>query len=385
MISKPKVLIIENSVHVTGALKSMGAMVRELSHRFEFIFILPKRSHAIPWVNANLPATSAEQVPVKIYEVPMVEISRSFVNLVSYVPALIINSIRVRKIIRDNNIDIVHCNDLYNLIPPFLKFFGARFSYVCHVRFLPDRFPPWLFRFWVKRQLSAAAKLFVVSEFLKAKLPADPKIVTVYDRIARDSNAFDPNNPATNVLLYLANVIPGKGHDVAIRAFRKLHHEFPDWKIRFVGGDMGLEKNKLYGTRLRTLGADVAQQIEWKGFTDDVETEYKNADIVLNFSESESFSMTCLEGQYFGRAVIATRSGGPAEIIEHGTTGLLVALADTDAIAEAMRQLMSDKSLRDRMGQHAAKVTRSKFGRETTTDALGKIYSAILPSKSSSQ
>ena len=56
---------------------------------------------------------------------------------------------------------------------------------------------------------------------------------------------------------------------------------------------------------------------------------------MLNFSESESFSMTCLESLYYGTPLIATDSGGPAELFKHGESGHLVPNRDVQAMAKA--------------------------------------------------
>ena len=123
---------------------------------------------------------------------------------------------------------------------------------------------------------------------------------------------------------------------------------------------------------------EIDSKIEWVPFTDDVELEYKRADIVLNFSESESFSMTCLEALYFGRPLIATDCGGPAEIIDHLVTGILVPNRNVAAMANAMVELANDVDLRIKMSDRAPIVVREKFGKEQTSDRLQEIYESVL-------
>ena len=89
---------------------------------------------------------------------------------------------------------------------------------------------------------------------------------------------------------------------------------------------MGLEKNKKFKAELIELSKSlgVNHQVDWMDFTDQMREEYLKACFVINFSESESFSLTCLEALYFGRPVIATRCGGPEEIIDEKESGFLV-------------------------------------------------------------
>jgi glycosyltransferase involved in cell wall biosynthesis len=368
-----RILIIENSRHVTGALKSIFAMTQDLHDSFEFIFILPSGSAATPWIQSRS--------STRVIEVPMKEIARSW-RVTCYIPMLFINAFRVKRIIQKEKIDIVHSNDVYNLIGPTLKFFGFKFKYLCHIRFLPGGFPPWLFNFWIRRQLAVAERILVVSDFLKNQVLHDPKIHRIHCRILSSSSDDSPPVRSGNTILYMANVIPGKGHDYAIRAFAQLHQKFPSWKLKIVGSDMGLEKNRRYINQLKAMAVklQVADKIEWKDFVSAVVTEYKTADIFVNFSVSESFSMTCLEAQYYGCCAVATTSGGPAEIIDDCVSGFLVPVGDINAMIKALGQLMSDRQLRETMGANGARIVREKFGVEKTSWELKNVYMVTFAS-----
>lgn len=373
MSKKPRILIIENSRQVTGALKSIVAMASELSSEFEFIFVMPTGQPALQWVKDR---------GYETHGVAMRELSKKLTSVVFYFPSLAMSSWKVRSLIRSERISIVHSNDLYNMIGPMLRVWGQRVPYVCHVRFLRQAFPGWLFDFWAKRQLQVAHRVIAVSEVLKQQLPSSEQVVKIHDRVMATEKhpTRQRSGASTRTLLYLSNIIPGKGQDYAIEAFRQVAGEFPEWQLRFVGSDMGLEKNKNYRDRLQELARvyELQSRIEWLDFTNDVELEYKNADIALNFSDLESFSMTCLEAQFFGCPVIATRSGGPNEIIEDGRTGLLVATGNVPSMVEALRKLMSNESKREMMGSNGADQSRRRFGASQTTDLLRAVYRELL-------
>jgi glycosyltransferase involved in cell wall biosynthesis len=380
MTRRPRILVIENSRQVTGALKSIYAMASDLGNDFEFTFILPSGSAATSWIKSHS--------KIEVIELPMIEINKSW-RVILYLPMLVLNTFRLRRIIRTRKIDIVHSNDLYNMLGPMLKFFGVKFKYLCHVRFLPGGFPPWLFRFWVNRQLAAADQVIAVSDVLKDQLPGDPKVIRIYNQLPIDPKViriYDrmliplQNGTTTtrngNTILYLSNIIPGKGHDRIIEAFAGVHKKFPAWKLKIVGSDMNLEKNRLYRDHLKSMAVTlgVADAIEWNDFVDDVATEYRSADIFANFSSSESFSMTCLEAQYYGCCVVATNSGGPAEILTDGVSGILVPLRDNTAMRNALEKLMGDSQLREAMGREGARIVREKFGVANTSMMLRRVY-----------
>jgi L-malate glycosyltransferase len=378
-MNKPRILIIENSVAITGAVKSITRTAYDLKEHFDFLFIIPPRSGARQWI--------FQKGFNEISELPMKEISKRLSTLL-YFPYLLINSFRLLRMVRKKRIDLVHVNDLYNLLPVILKILYSKTPYVCHIRFLPDKFPPAIFKFWLKLHLRYAKKIIVVSRFLLNKLPVHPKIIyipnelPVEDRYPSDLLGSGERSDLYS-FLYLANFIEGKGQNYAIEAFSRIHEQLPEWRLRFVGGDMAMDKNRKYRQKLveEANKRGVGKKIEWRGFTDDVEKEYKEADIVLNFSESESFSITCLEALYYGRPLIATDCGGPAEIIDHEESGLLVQNKNTDAMIKAMLRLALDPAFRKRLGTNARKIVKEKFSLENTSYHLKEVYNFALKNR----
>lgn len=376
MKPKPRVLIIENSTDVTGALKAIVQSACELYGFFDFEFIVPRNSRGSDWIK--------DMGFRKIHELPMKELSRQLSSVVLYIPCLLLNAFRLNKIIKRSGISLIHVNDLYNLLPIILLIFPRSIPYVCHIRFLPHHFPKWLFNFWLRLHLRYSEKIIVVSKRLASMLPRHPKITVIYDKPPIEEHPELPNTlrNGTFTFLYLSNFIQGKGQDFAIRAFAKIHMDLSCWKLRFVGGDMGLEKNRDYIIKLKQLVEElnVVEKIEWVEFTKDVEREYKQADIILNFSESESFSMTCLEALYFGRPLIATDCGGPSEIVDNGTTGILVANRSVEDMAMAMKGLANSQIQREEMGLAARQEVHMKFSSEKTSMYLKDVFSIAMKS-----
>lgn len=366
--------MIENSIAVTGALRAIANSSAILKSSFQFQFIIPRKSGARAWLEKTQPSS--------IHEWKMIEIRRNFVSVAFYLPCLIFNSVRLKKFVKENSIELIHVNDLYNLIAPIAAWLGCKVPYVCHVRSMPDGFPKWLFDLWLRIHLRYACKVIVVSEALKDRLPADDKIVCLYDGLNMEADKKDDYSNRSDQFhfLYLSNFIKGKGQDYALEAFKKIHSLLPRWHLRFVGGDMGLEQNRIYLTDLKekALKYGLEKKITWEGFTDDVGNEYRQADIVINFSESESFSMTTLEASSNGRPVIVTACGGPAEIINDEVTGVIVENRNVEAMANAMLKLASSAELRIKMGLSAKLEIRNKFDLAVTSEKLRYVYTSCL-------
>lgn len=375
-MSKPRILVIENSIAITGALKAIANTISQLQPSFSFFFILPKSSVADDYLK-DLKLEAVEKWR-------MMELRKEIKSLILYLPMLFINAIRLKRFLKIHQIDLIHVNDLYNLLPPMARILGCKVPYICHVRFMPDAFPEIVFNFWLRVHMRYSYKIIAVSQILLKKLPVHEKLVMINDGLpfenGQEKMEEKTNGTDNHTFLYVANMIEGKGQNFALDAFSLIHEQLPGWKLRFVGGDMGLKKNKEYIELLKSKSEKlkVANKIEWKGFTNDIEWEYKHADIVLNFSESESFSMTCLEALYFGRPMIASESGGPSEIIENNVTGILVTNGDSRAMSEAMKKVAMNKNRREEMGLKARAVVRQKFSTRNTSSKLEDLYDRIL-------
>ncbi len=375
MTQKRNILIIENSIDVTGALKSIVRSCLYNLEEFNYVFVLPEKSNAADWLRQN----SFSEIEF----LPMVELSKSFRRNLLYLPYLIRNTIALNMILKRNRIDLVVNNDLYNLLPVSLHIFGSKIPYVCHVRFLPNRFPKLLFNIWVRLHIYFAFSIVAVSQYLANKLPNSKKIQVLYNELPIELEANQKSQGSLErekVFLYLSNYIEGKGQNYALEAFAKIEKELPGWRLRFVGGDMGLMKNKVFLKQLKLKSEELklAHKCEWLGYTNNVQAEYERVEICLNFSVSESFSLTCLESIYFGTPVIASRSGGPAEIISNGETGILVENRNIQEMADAMLMLANNDDLRKNAHKVGAALVREKFSPDKTSGKLFAIFAEAL-------
>jgi glycosyltransferase involved in cell wall biosynthesis len=208
-------------------------------------------------------------------------------------------------------------------------------------------------------------------------------VQVIYDPLPASEKYAVPTHP-TQVdgsvhLLYLSNYILGKGQDFALESFRLAYVQNKNLRLRFAGGDMGMPKNQEFRQRLATAAAKAGLQhvVSFEGFVTDVEAEVKAADVVLNFSESESFSLTCLDALYYGTPLIASDCGGPAELFEHNQSGLLVPNRDVQAMAAAIERLAASSKLRTRFVEAGRQYVRHKFAPHYTYQTLGQLYQQV--------
>ena len=368
-------LIIENSLDTTGAFNTIFSYACYAQASYYFVFVLPQKSRLVDRV---------KQSGFPVETLPFREINKNPVNLLRYLPTLIVNALRLNGMIRKHEASIVHINDFYNLVGVVAKLFGGHFALLTHIRFMPDRFPRPLVNGWMKLNLAYSAYVICVSQAVKDCLTDHPRLRVIYDGLAHEvpkvANRKETEDE-TIYLLYLAHYIPGKGQDLALEAFSRAYRQNPNLKLRFVGGDMGLLKNQQYRARLmnRAVEIGIAHAVTFDGPVSDVRKAFAQTDIALNFSESESFSMTCLEALAAGVPLIATDCGGPAELFEHGKSGYLILNQDVEAGEKAILRLSADHEMRSRFAINSVRHVRCKFSVENTFKKLADIYAEVLP------
>ncbi len=366
-LHKPRILVLENAVAVTGGIISVIRSCLVLRKEFDFIFVVPRQSAASPYVRNH---------GFEVQELPMLEIGKNLISLFLYGPVLLSNVIRFSILIRKNRIEVIHANDFYNLIPPLYRLLFGKVPYLCYVRFMPSKFPSVLVRFWCFWHRSLASCIVTVSKAVQRELPMSSVIIG--NELPLEEIDHVPSS--SRILLYPANFIRGKGQENAIRSFVMISNAYPEWKLRFVGSDMGLPKNAEFKKELMVMTSDLGVQdkVEWCDFSNDMMHEYLNSSIVLNFSESESFSLTCLEALFYGRPVIASDSGGPSEIVDQNESGLIIQCGNVLAMSQALGDLMKDQFRRQQMGILGRNRVRDRFSVQQTTYLLRERYRSIL-------
>jgi L-malate glycosyltransferase len=99
-------------------------------------------------------------------------------------------------------------------------------------------------------------------------------------------------------------------------------------------------------------------------------------------SELESFGLAALEAMACRVPTIATKVGGVPELIEDGVTGILFPVGDTDAMAEAAVELLSDAGRLDEMGRAGRASAQARYCATRIIPLYEKYYERVLVEKS---
>ena len=380
-VLSPRILVVDNALAVTGGINAIRHATGPLRDHYglHFTYVLPTGSTARPLLEAN---------GYVVHELQFIEISRRKTHLMRYLPYLLLNGWRLYCLAQREGAAIIHLNDFYNLTGYVAKLLSlGRLRVVTHVRFLPQNLPQPLARTWRWLAGVGATRTICVSQAVGQYFRSIPRVQVIYDPLPGSEHhpvpKHLPHPDGAIELLYLSNYIQGKGQDLALEAFRRAYTQNNQLRLRFVGGDMGLAKNREFRQQLEAEAAryGLREVVMFDGFATNVEQTIKSADILLNFSESESFSLTCLDALFYGTPLIASDCGGPAELFENGRSGLLVPNRDVDAMATAINRLAADAELRAQFAVAGRQFVRQKFAPAHTYENLAKLYHELLKSK----
>jgi glycosyltransferase involved in cell wall biosynthesis len=184
-----------------------------------------------------------------------------------------------------------------------------------------------------------------------------------------------PPSDDSLVIGMIGRLAPWKGQHVFLRAFAQA---FPEGRQRavIVGEALFGEAEVAYGEHLRRLAEelDVAHRVEFRGHRDDIFREMRSMDILVHASITpEPFGQVVIEGMSAQLPVVASRGGGPEEIITDGVDGLLYSPGDVAALARILEQLEAEPQLRMQLGRAGERRARD-FSSDSVAEQIMHVY-----------
>jgi glycosyltransferase involved in cell wall biosynthesis len=176
----------------------------------------------------------------------------------------------------------------------------------------------------------------------------------------------------------VGNIRAPKSYDVLLRAAALVVARFPRCRFAIVGeGDENAMRPLL---QLRdSLGLEA--HCHFLGFRQSSPDLYRNFDVFVSSSRSEGLSLAFLEAMASGLPVVATRSGGPQEVIEPDISGVLVPIEDPLTLADDLVRTLTDAELRSRMGTAGRARVVDSFSLEAVLREYAGLYDKFLGSR----
>lgn len=181
----------------------------------------------------------------------------------------------------------------------------------------------------------------------------------------------NPNAPIN--ILFLSNLIKSKGAFILIEACKILHKKGYDVECDFVGGEGDISADEFFKI---TKQNGVANSVKYLGkkYGEEKDKAYKNADIFVLPTSNDCFPLVLLEAMQYRLPVVSTFEGGIRDIVENNITGFLVESINPIALADKLEVLLTNESLRLKMG----KAGRLKYENEFTLQIFETRLQEIL-------
>lgn len=155
-------------------------------------------------------------------------------------------------------------------------------------------------------------------------------------------------------------------------AIARAGSEGVEWTLALVGDGVLRDEVRTAATRLGLESAVILA-----GQRDDVDAWFRASDLYLLTSRREGLSNTTMEALASGLPVVTTAVSGMAELVAEPDAGVLVPPGDTDAMAAALRRVVSDADLRAAMGRRGRELIEERYSIASVAAQHESLYSEL--------
>lgn len=288
---------------------------------------------------------------------------------------------KIRKHIKDNDIDILHCHQYTPWVYGALAaaFTKTKVIFTEHGRFYPDS-SSWKRKLINPCLLALTSRITAISQATKLALEEfefipNEKIEVVYNGISPIQPELDEVKRIRHALRLkedtlvfgsIARFDPIKNQSMMLAAFAEAEKSLENIHLILVGD--GELRDVLEQLAVK-LG--ITEKVTFTGYIPKPFNYLAAMDVFLLSSLSEGTSMTLLEAMSLGKPCVVTDAGGNPEIIKHEVNGLVVENDNYTAFAEAMLALASKNKHSMRLAAH------DRFNNLFDVSVMSKKYNTI--------
>lgn len=254
------------------------------------------------------------------------------------------------------------------------------------LKYVGFRSLPMIFRFL---SLYSVSKLVVNSirgreEFSEFNLPANHIVVIpncVEDRENGDTSSVLSNYGFTEhhkIIGIVGNVRKRKNHLMFIRAMESVLKSFPKAKAIIIGQQVASEPDLADSLKREIKKLNIQNQFVFAGFRRDISAIMKELEIFCLTSSKEGMPNVILEAMAAGRPVVATQVGGVPDLVVDGDNGLLVDSGDVKGFSQAVKYLLENPTIANKMGNRGKQMASKRFGCQKTIDEFETLYLSLM-------
>ncbi|MBN2570455.1 MAG: glycosyltransferase family 4 protein [Deltaproteobacteria bacterium] len=289
-------------------------------------------------------------------------------NFIKKLPSRVGN---IARLVKENNIDIVYSNTV-TCIDGALAALWTRRKHIWHVHENVKN------NIDLKPYISAHAVPTIIS-FLSGHIILNSQYLqnyfcrrhascsVVYNGVALENYQALPKHslhqelnvpPKTKFVAIVGSISELKGHRSFIQAAKHVADRYKDVSFIIVGAG----KKTLISDLKDIAGTlHLEHKLHFLGHRNEINHIMASIDVLVLASLQESFGRVLIEAMACGKPVVATRCGGPEEIVVDGETGFLVPIGDSKEMADAILKLLSNEDLCKEFGKQGRERCEQNF------------------------
>ena len=322
--------------------------------------------------------------PNRIFNIPFYRSPFNLKNVKAYK--------QLKKIINENQYDIIHCNTpvggiLARKASKKARKNGAFVIYEAHGFHFFKGGPKknWLLYYPIEKIYSKHADILITinkmdyelasKKFKCKKVEYIPGVGVNLDQFINAQIDGDIReelglNSGAKIVLSVGELNENKNHQAIIRALSNLG----DKNVYYVIAGNGPKKKALQ-VLANELG--LQENVHFLGYRRDLPHIYKSADIFVLPSYREGLGLAAIEAMYFGLPIITSNRHGINDYSVTGVTGFNCNPNDYDGFKEALKKLLSDEHMRKQMGEYNKKFAQ-EFSLSASLARMKEIYGELL-------
>jgi len=228
--------------------------------------------------------------------------------------------------------------------------------------------------------LRKAKRLISASDYVRDGFLAAYKHKTQTITPAVDVKLFHPATSRVTAprILFVGSLNQSekhKGLSYLLTACQKLHTSVADVHLTVVGSGDGLAE---YQRLVTTMGLE--NIVDFRGVLhgDELAEAYRSAAVFTLPSTNDNFPLVIAEAMATGLPVVSTQIGGIPTLVDEGVTGLLVPPRDTDALAAALQQILTNPDLAQHLGEAGRRKAVNQLTWSRQANVTDQLFVEVL-------
>jgi len=323
----------------------------------------------------------AEGVPFE--RIGMHRLTREKLHLLKYLFLFPFEVLKLRKIIKKGNFDIVHCNGSYQL----KGVIAGRLAGKKVIWHLNDSYQPRIVKFlfnkfakYVDAFISASGR---TEEYYLGKERKEKKSVIIQSPV--DISYFDPEKTEpdkklkkldTINIVTIASINPIKKVEDFIEAARLVNEKAEN--VSFVVVGPFLKNQKKYNNMLVSLKKKYGlDNLIFYGKSKETREILKASDIYVCTSQAEASPSSVWEAMAMEKGVVSTNVGDVSRFVENNENGLIVPVGDIKKISDSIIKFVNNYMLREKFGKKCRAVAKKNLDLSICVEKHAKIYKEL--------